>query len=293
MLAYEEFKETLKEEVQKDVEGILYFTVMVKNNHEEKETLSIKTKEYNCVPVIHLKELYENYQDGETIDECVDFVKEILETKKEIGIEEIWGTWEEKKKDVCIRLVNKEWNQEKLEELPHQIFCDLAVTFRLEFSASEDRKAGCDIQYSMLEHWGITEQELAQAAFENLNKEEYAIRDMEEIVAEILGLPIPEETRGLQYVMTNANTFYGAAGMLRIDLLRKFAEEQGSDFYILPSSLHEIILLPEGQGFSEDELRSMVREINQTEVEMSERLSDEIYKFDRKTSSVELVKHQQ
>lgn len=93
----------------------------------------------------------------------------------------------------------------------------------------------------------------------------------------------------MQFVLTNNDKFYGAAGILRTDLLRQFAEEQGCDFYILPSSVHELILVPDKHDFTKTELRDMVKTVNEEQVAVEERLSDDVYYFSRYTGEVEVV----
>lgn len=289
MLGYMEFKEILRWEVQKVVEEEVCFRTEKKNNQHEKEMLTVRMEGTNIIPAIHLQDLYEEFQNGKSMEACVEFVKEVLEMKKPIKLEGIWGTWEEKKAYVRIRMVNREWNREQLKRLPHRVFCNLAMTFRMEYQSSDGMLTGYDIEYQMLEHWGITEEEVAETALANLRKAEYTIRDLEEVIFEILGKPKPEETDGMQFVLTNNDKFYGAAGILRTDLLRQFAEEQGCDFYILPSSLHELILVPDKHDFTKTELRDMVETVNEEQVAVEERLSDDVYYFSRYTGEVEVV----
>ena len=112
---------------------------------------------------------------------------------------------------------------------------------------------------------------------------------MEAVVLELLGEPQKEQTSGRQYVMTNSNYFYGAAGILRTDLLSKFAEEHDCDFYILPSSVHECLFIPDSEEIPADELREMVREVNATQVEVEERLSDEVYYFEKEIGKLKIA----
>ena len=284
MLGYEEFKKVLRQEVQKFMKEEVYVQTVKKNNEQGKETLSFRAKEFNLIPSIHLKDLFEEFQSGKSMDECVMFVREVFGMNKQIQLDEVWGTWDEKKNLVRIRMINREWNRKQLEQIPHRIFCDLAVTFRIEYPTGKRSIVGYDINYQTLEYWGITEQELIETAFENLRQTEYTICDLE-----LLGEPQKEQTSGRQYVMTNSNYFYGAAGILRTDLLSKFAEEHDCDFYILPSSVHECLFIPDSEEIPADELREMVREVNATQVEVEERLSDEVYYFEKEIGKLKIA----
>ena len=98
-----------------------------------------------------------------------------------------------------------------------------------------------------------------------------------------------EKTSGIQYVMYNEAKINGANGLLRTDLLAKFADEQECDVWVLPCSIHELSLVPDRGMLDLKILRSMVKDINDTEVEQEERLSDDVYKFCRERKMVALV----
>ena len=290
MLNYEEFKRELQKKVQDAVGKAqeVFVERMKKNNQRIKEVLSIRTKEENLVPVISIEELYRDLQVGDSLEDIVENVCYILKQKKKINVDQFFGTWELQKKHVRVRLINREWNKERLKELPHRNFLDLAITFRVEYE-KDTKKAGYDISYPMLDKWGITETELEEAALQNLKQTAYNIRGMQEVVCEMLGVQKTPEEEEEVLVMSNPENWYGAAGMLRTDLLQKFAEEQGCNFYILPSSLHEIILVKEKMECPVKELRAMVREVNRGVVEREEWLSEEVYYFDREKGCVEIL----
>lgn len=290
MLNYEEFKRELQQKVQDAVREVneVFVERMEKNNQRVKEVLSIRTREENLVPVISIEELYRDLQVGDSLEDIVENVCYILRQKKKINVDQFFGTWELQKKHVRVRLINREWNKERLKELPHWDFLDLAITFRVEYE-KETKKAGYDISYLMLERWGITETELEEAAMHNLEQTAYSIRGMQEVVCEMLGVQKTSEEEEEVFVMSNPEKWYGAAGMLRTDLLHKFAEEQGCNFYILPSSLHEVILVKDKMECPVKELRAMVREVNRGVVEREEWLSEEVYYFDREKGCVEIL----
>lgn len=291
MLNYEEFKRELQQKVQ-DVVGEInevFVERREKNNQRIKEVLSIRTKEENLVPVISIEELYRDLQVGDSLEDIVENVCYILKQKKKINVDQFFGTWELQKKHMRVRLINREWNKERLKELPHRNFLDLAITFRVEYE-KETKKAGYDISYLMLEQWGITETELEEAAMHNLEQTAYSIRGMQEVVCEMLGVQKNSEEGEEVFVMSNPAKWYGAAGMLRTDLLQEFAEEQDCNFYILPSSLHEVILVKEKMECPVKELRAMVREVNRGVVDREEWLSEKVYYFDREKGFVEILK---
>ncbi len=291
MLEYDKFIDELREKVQDVVgtEGKVVFTTISKNNGTVKEGLSIETKMANNVPVIGIRDIYVRYQTGSSMEECVEYCRTAMDQRENINVLELWGTWEKQKQQIRPCLVNREWNQERLKEIPHFLYGDLAVKFRVEYRISNELKAGYDVTYDMLRYWGITKNQLVETVMQNLRQEKYTIRDLQEVIGEQFGLPMEEERKGELYLLTNDDQIYGAAGMLRTDLLEHFAEEKGCDFYILPSSVHELLLIVDSSEITKEELEEMVRSVNQTCVSKEERLSDRVYYFRRGSGKAELA----
>lgn len=291
MLEYDKFIDELREKVQDAVgtEGKVVFTTISKNNGTVKEGLSIETKMANKIPVIGIRDIYERYRTGSSMEECVAYCRKAMDQRANINISELWGMWKEQKKQIKPCLVNGEWNQERLKEIPHFSYGDLAVKFRVEYKISNELKAGYDVTYDMLRHWGISKNQLVETVMQNLRQEKYTIRDLQEVLGEQFGLPVEEERKGAFYLLTNGGQIYGAAGMLRTDLLEHFAEEKGCDFYILPSSVHELLLIVDSGEITREELEEMVRSVNQTCVAKEERLSDRVYYFRRGSGKAELA----
>lgn len=136
---------------------------------------------------------------------------------------------------------------------------------------------------------GATEDELYRAAMENLKNECYHIQSMTDLLSGMIGtaLELPEDVPK-QYVLTNESCRYGAAGMLREDILESFAEQAGGNFYILPSSVHELILVPEIPTISAKGLKEMVKEVNEGTVVREEWLSENVYYYDCVTREVKI-----
>lgn len=103
------------------------------------------------------------------------------------------------------------------------------------------------------------------------------------------GFLIPDEIAKTQYIMSNRDRNFGAAAMLRTDLLQEFAEEKDSSFFILPSSIHEILLILDNGRYTVDALQDMVISVNETEVENIDRLSNNVYYFKKGSNSVQIA----
>ena len=121
-----------------------------------------------------------------------------------------------------------------------------------------------------------------EAAVNNLRKEAVVFpmgSDPFEIIA-----GINDHTQRIEFgngcapvIVTNRSGIYGAASVLAI---AEQAEEQIGAFYMLPSSVHEVLLLPESMGISYEEAALMVQEVNSSEVGPEDFLSDTVYRYE-------------
>lgn len=289
MITYEEFKQELLEQIQETVDGKTeaYITTVQKNNQSEKEGIFIRTQNMNMVPVIYLSDLYQEYINGAAIEKCVEEVIEIVR-EKSYKIPSVFIEWEVAKEWLQVNLINRKWNEEIIKDMPHREWCDLAMICRLVIARAEYGEASCNVTNRMLEKWGISQQELWEAAEQKLQEEEYAVEDIMTLISEVCDVP-DNELFGNQYVLTNAEKRYGAGGILRSDILKNFAEETGGSYYILPSSIHETILVPDKGDIMAEELKEMVKEVNETQVTREEWLSESVYYYDCETGDVEML----
>ena len=90
------------------------------------------------------------------------------------------------------------------------------------------------------------------------------------------------------YVLSNQEKLYGAACMLYPEVLSAFGEICGRDFYVLPSSIHEVLLVFAEEG-KEKELKEIVTDMNRNHVAPEEVLSDSIYHYNTKKGSLCLL----
>ena len=291
---YTEFKEALKNLVQEksDADMKVEIIQILKNNQIKSENLTYKSQDYNLFPSIRLQELYQKYQEL-GMDWCVDQTVSILKNVKRIHEDQLMGSWESAKGRIVVELVKEAWNRELLEKLPYRAFLDLAVIYRLKMWECKSGDAVQTVTNKMMEHWNITEEELYEAALANLQKEEFEIiggyQAVQDMIEELIDVKEESEFHEWMYIFTNRSRIKGAAAMLRTDLLDRFAKAQESDLIILPSSVHEVILLPTMDDEDAAELRRIVQDINEKEVQEEERLSDEVYYFRRSTGAVELI----
>lgn len=291
-MEYKEFKEGIRKRVQEKL-GVgteISFRDLERNNGVTEEGLEVWEKGSTAAPVLHLDKLYEDCCESRSMEETVNSALKTLEEKPKVDIGAVPKTWETAKGRIRAELVHYGWNRKTLKNIPHRKFLNLAVTYRVELPEMGGFHAGIRVKNSLRGLWGATEDELYQTAMENLENERYHIQSMTELLSGMIGtaLELPEDAPK-QYVLTNESCRYGAAGMMRQDIMERFVELAGGSFYILPSSIHDLILLPDDDSVSAEYLREMVKEVNKSVVAREEWLSEDVYYYDCKEKKVRVA----
>ena len=111
---------------------------------------------------------------------------------------------------------------------------------------------------------------------------------MSELLEELMGVQVEERELSF-YVLTNKDKMFGASAMLYTEQMKRLAYRLQSDLLILPSSVHEVLLLPDDHDREYDFYRQMVQEVNATQVDPEEILSDSLYRYDREKAEIEEI----
>jgi hypothetical protein len=299
MMTKEEFAREMRDRIQDEMGDGYEVKIqhVTKNNGVELTGLMVNDPTQNVAPTIYLDSMYEDVVRGDrSIADCAEIATGSIRNgmpsqKIDMGF---FTDWEQVKDKVCFRLVNAEANREMLSVVPHEDFKDLAVTFFYPFEHDEIGKGSILIRNEHLQKWGVTEKELMEAARVNTPKL-FPPRcvPMEDVLLQLMshapegGAELPErpfrEEALPMHVLTNGDRTYGAGVMMYDDYLAKVAEAAGCDLYVIPSSLHELIVLPRDGEMKGEMLRNLVREVNETQVDPQERLSYNVYEYDRQT----------
>lgn len=289
---YEEFKEEmiglLREKLGEDTR--IFYEKIPKNNGIILDGLVFAGKGAHTQPVIYMEEYYRLWKRGVPVEqlaekmmwtytrhrEQVQFGKDLLESYKQA------------EKNIFYQLIHYEKNRERLKELPHRRVLDLAMVFYLRVVRGEERGTVL-IRSDILERWGISQETLE----ENARR-----RSQEKLPAQIITMEQILEMEGAgaagtdrdgkvpMYVLTNRARFLGAGVILYPGLLKKISRMLGEEFYILPSSIHECILVPESIHYDQQELAEMVRDINREHVSPREVLSDSVYRYRKREDRI-------
>ena len=269
---------------------------VMKNNGVVLRGITLMQDDRNISPTIYLNPYYDAYENGDTtlgtvIDEVID-TYERNKINRSIDMK-FFLNYETVKSRIIFKLINTEKNRELLRDVPYIPFHDLSIVFQCLVSEERFGNASILIHNVHLQLWKVNARELYECALENTPLlQGYELADMNTVLEEMkaLGGIDDEEIEDMQqevpmYVLSNKSRINGASCILYKDILKDFAMVVDKDLYVLPSSIHEVILLPSDGTQESEQLKEMVREINQSQVEKEEVLSDSVYYYRRSDDS--------
>lgn len=286
-MEYVEFLEQVKLTVQEKTgrETKVSIGQQMKNNREGAGSITIQQTGGNIAPVIDLAPYYEDHQAGKTLEAIAEEILEVYRQKKTCGTIDLsfYTDYEKVRNCISCKLVNYERNSYLLERVPHQRFLDLAIVYHCTVENALIGKGNILIQNAHLELWDTDLKELHDAAISNtIRCYPYELIEISDMLAELVG-SLPKEEKPLypMYVLTNTQRCYGAVNLILHPVLEAIAEKLESDFFVLPSSIHECMIVPVSEGIHPKELHQMVHEINLEHVAPEEILGESVYRYQR------------
>lgn len=283
---FEEFVSNVIENIrgvlpEEDRDAVIETVDVKKNNDVRKTGLVIKKAEDQVMPVVYMEDCFEAYKHGRSYE---DIVQSILGARKE-ALEDmnfnLDFSFEEAKNKIIPRVVNFKENEEFLADKPYRKVMDLAVYYRIVLDIGDRGMASAEIVNGCLEKWGCTENMLYEIATENMIQMfPVKCRLLTDMIFDITGKNPIDAGIGADdiYVITNYAGINGANVILDENTLKMMQEKLG-DYYILPSSVHELLLVPMSEKLDDEYLRNMVQEVNEDIVSETDRLSNNIYTY--------------
>lgn len=283
---YKEFYDSLEQELEP--EGMHLIEIDVPKNNITLKGISIRCEEQSAMPIIYPESYYEDYQKGISIKDIISYVKDVLIN----GINKIkdllkFSDRENVSTHLRTAIVNYENNKNWLKDIPHERIADLALYAKLRLE--EDYAVIITNQF--LSQLQLTKEELFKTARENMAKE-IVFQSMGgfimDVVSEKSEEPAKEDFHMMQSEFKSKSMFWilstkdgldGAALIADQTVMEKVSRKFPEGFYILPSSIYEVLILPKRDGLEVDELRSMVQSVNQDMVSLEEQLSDNVYVY--------------
>ena len=266
-----------------------------KNNDQVYDGLVITDCASNVSPTIYVNQFYPRFQNHELSMEAItDIVLDQYEAARVDSSLDLsdFTQFEAMKDRIIFRIVNRSKNAALLETVPHVDYLDFAVTFLCLLSIHNNADATILIHNSHLTAWHTNVETLFRLAKTNTPRLlAWDLSSMQDILSELSMpeddiLPSSDELVCPMYVLTNRIRQHGAGCILYDNLLASFSEQFDDDFYIIPSSIHEVLLVPRAQIGSREELDSMIREVNATQVPDEDILSDHAYLFVREKNQI-------
>lgn len=310
---FNDIKSGLQKLVGKD--GVAELIQIDKNNGVKAGGVIVKDDKNYISPIIYLDTYYEQYKKGKSKTDILNEIYQIYrkyscEVNLDVTIQDL-NNYEKIKKRVAYKLVNYEKNEEMLSNIPYMRFLDLAIVFFVVVSCQKDssiKNAAFPIYKEHLKIWGADIGDIYRDALYNTpDLFPAVISPMGNLLAELMCRELEEDTSDKEsiqremeklkmeydsgvYVLTNAKNINGASCLLYKNVIKKFSEKENTDFYIIPSSIHEVLLFPtRDERVTANDLKGMVVQVNQTEIDEYEILSDNIYYYNCENDSITIV----
>ncbi len=297
MMTYEIFKEVVTEKFMefspKQYEEMSLVSRSVEKVNKTVDGLTLEGEGVRFSPTIYINDLYEKYKENENLSLVLTEAASLMDQAMREGVDIIPSIQMENAKDnIVFQLVNTEQNKGLLENVPNRAFQDLSILYRWVVKVEEDGIQSTVVNNTLAKQLGMREEELFSLAVENTKRIfPPNVRNMNEVMREMFlrdGMPedmlemmfaetSPEQS---MYVISNEQGIHGAISMLYEDKLHTLAESLETDLYIMPSSVHEVIAVSSNMG-DPNELAEMVAEINMEQVSLEERLSNQVYHYDK------------
>lgn len=286
---YETFKTELIAAITKKLEAPYKVeTYKAFKNGKEIDAFTIRQKDTQATPTFYFKNLIDDYRNGSSV---ADIAEDVLEMyffaakNSPINIDECQD-FNVQKSNICYKVVNKESFKDQLSSIPHIDFFDLAIILYSVLSINDKNEMSFIVTNDMVKVWDTTPQELFILATKNTPRLfpinitslnalmfQFDIPQYETISDTIENLP-----HDYVYAITNEYSRNGFAGIFYPGVLKCLGKRFGN-FYLLPSSIHEALIIPEGTDMSPQQLMEMVHGVNTEVVSPDEYLSDSVYQY--------------
>ena len=269
-------------------------TEVNKPQNQSYEGIMIKEKGSNMGPVMPARQLYSQYESSNynyVFQELIKIVNESIDMMKGTSesLIELLDDYDELKKNVIVQVIPVKGNEGFLKEVPHKIIEDMAAIVRI----SIDDETTAVVRNSELQMLDVT----ADQFFEDVIKagpNSMLLESMGNVLSNMLGINGPtyesgdtEESFGL-CVLTNEDMYLGAGLIAYPEVLEKVAKSMCGNYYIIPSSIHEVLIFPD-HLLDPESVISIIKQVNETAVSPEDKLSDNLYYYDAKNKQITTV----
>lgn len=305
---FQEFCNQMLEAVEKRFSDNVKVEIhkVLKNNSLELDGLVILSPKQTLSPNFYLQTYYEKYRNGTDIDTLAKQMEETYYEVLSAGENlELDMSFESCAGKIIFRMISYEKNSELLQKVPFIRFLDMVVIFHILLRQDEEGIGSVRITNQLLESWNLEIEALFALARENTNrifpKKIYSMSSMMTAILDFEkngdnhGVAVTAATEDRKqaeepYIITNSNGINGASVILYSNALKEIGEFLGEDYYLLPSSIHEMLVIPFHAPMTVEEMYEMVEEVNSSCVVREEILSDSVYQYECKTETIRICK---
>ena len=295
MKNFSDFTSIIRTEIASAFENAVLNLQTITKASGSYEGLTVKTDNTGVCPVLNLTSAYKKYENGTSIDEIIDGFIDMLENIEKPSIDtEAFRSFEAIRSKVYPRVINRYSNEEYLSNKPHIDLDDISVMFVVRVMVDANGVAEAIVDDTLQSVWNVTTSDLMDTAISNIEREEPIFSNIEDMIFGGNGTPSTIETATVgelapMFVLTNQSKTRGANLILSKKVLDRITARFG-DFYIIPSSIHEVLILPtstaEELGRDVIDIVEMIKNVNENEVREEERLSEKLYKYTIETKEL-------
>lgn len=259
------------------------FSIQLANENDEKS---------HICPVFYMENLYSFYKDGIGMRGIMQYVADTIFCVQKRDEEQFDFDLHRYKDCIIMQLVNQEWNEEFLKTIPNRPFLNLAIIYRVVIYDKDGKWSGIIVTNDIMNEWKLTEKELYEIAWKHTRDTmNFGLKYFTEVSStdKELNKQLEDFNKRIRF-LTSENMQFGAVVMLYPDILEMTAEKLGGSFAIIPSSVHELIVLKEEKDEAKN-WRSIVRSINGNPevISAGDKLSDDIYYYDAEEKTVTVL----
>lgn len=253
---------------------------VLKNNGVVFKGITIKKKGEKIAPVIYLQDYYERFQSGDSLE---DLAQELIELSRKLPFVPRWNygdvlDFPKMKSKIVYRLINAKENEELLKDIPSLPILDLAIVFYIIVDSRENERCSIMVKNSHLAYWNVSVGEVYECAKHNTPRLfPYTLMPVDAFAKYFAGETLEKSPL---LVLSNLRGMNGAAVLLYYRMPERIYQYVGGNYYLIPSSIHEFIIVPWEPFLSAEDLKLMVKDVNAHHIAKEEILSDHIYYFD-------------
>ena len=296
---YERFKEgfqdALKAELAVRGADVELTARRVDKMNESYDAITVRPMDSSIGVNISVEKAFAAYENGTPIPEIAEHFADAVEKgfreSPQVDLDSL-SDYEQMKSKLSMEVVSAEKNAELLESVPHERMEDMAVVYRFVLDQTDSGNGTILVTNQLLDQYGITKEQLRADAMENAPEiRPSEIRGMSEVMSELAPGMIPEVAPEDEqmFVATVPDKIHGAGVIAYPNFMEDAAEKMGGDFFVLPSSIHEVLLVKDNGQMTAKELENMVKEVNATQVEPADQLTDHVYHYDSQNHIFELA----